>query len=171
MNRKGLFSFLLLLAFFSLEIGFLAKATEFKELALKEKAAAFEAEKASLQRTLIENSVDAIVEQELEQGLLLGLEAEEIKWRVNSRILALFKKIEKDPIQGISVEFDADSLNPVFLNANSSLLVSKPGKKVLAEYHFSGGLLKKESVSAKIFGEKTVVFFEIPPGYTVRAFE
>ncbi len=170
MNGKGIFCFLLLLAFFTLEIGFLDRATEERRSIAQAKALAFEAEKAFLVRSLMENSVDLAIDKGLLQGLQLNLGPQEIKGHVNSRLAALFRKMEKAYNDEISISFDTKSLQESFLNKNSSVIVTRLDKKTIeAEYCFTGGIMASNTVSAKITGKGVTQIFRMPAGYTVKA--
>ncbi len=170
MNREGIFCFLLVLAFIALEIRFLNEATNASQRLQKAKALAFEAEKASFVRALMENSVDVAIEESLLQGLLLNLEPDQIKKQANNRLAALFRLMQREYQSKLVVSFDSKSLDPEFLNQNSSVLVTRLGKKTVEGlYHFTGGIMKNEAVSAEIAGSRVRQYFKIPAGYTVKA--
>jgi hypothetical protein len=168
MNRRGIFCFLLLLAFFSLEIGLLNQTSEPAAKLGEARALAFEAEKASLVRALMENSVDATIEESLRQGLLLNQEPKDIKKTVNNRLASLFGKMQKEFNEEVKVFFDPNSLDEEYLNENSSVLVTRLDKKtVKAEYCFTGGLMKNNEVIAEIRGGSAKLLFKMPAGYTI----
>jgi len=169
MNRHGLFCFVLLLAFFAVEAGFFAGAGEASHSIAEAGSLAFEAEKTSFTRALVENSVDAVVKESLRQALVLNLGQEETKKHVNSRLALLFTKIEKAYSEEIEVKFDFESIQESFLNENSSVLVTKlKGKALEAEYCFTAGVMKNRFVEAEITGGKVKQFFKMPAGYTVK---
>lgn len=168
MNKRGMFCFLLLLAFFSLEISFFNQASEASGKLAEAKMLAFEAEKASFVRALMENSVDAAIEEGLGQGLLLNQEPETIKETVNSRLAGLFGEMEKAFNEEMKVAFSPESLDEEYLNKNSSVLVTRIGKKtVRAEYSFTGGAMKRNSAVAEVSGSNLKLFFRMPAGYTI----
>jgi len=170
MNRNGIFSFLLLLAFFSIELVFLDHALEANNRLETAKAIAFEAEKSSFTRALMEESVDTLVEKSLRQGLILNQEPEELKKNVNSKLEVLFREMEVSYLEGARVRFGEKSLSQSFLNENSTVLVSRIDKKtVLAEYCFTGGLMREEEVVAEILGKAGKHLFKVPAGYTIEA--
>ncbi len=170
MNSKGLFCFVLLLGAIAIETGLLNQGLEAKRDVAGGKAIAFEAEKTAFVRTVIENSVDAVIEWELYNGLLLNLGPEEIKQRVNRKLLVLFGEIEKAYGKEIKVRFYAGNgvLSEGFLNENSKVLVTRINRgTIAAEYNFTAGLLKNNLVFAEIAGKKTKQFFKIPAGYSL----
>jgi len=170
MNGKGIFCFLLLLAFFALEAGFSNRAVEAGQLLSEGKATAFESESTFLARALVENSVDQAIEESLKQGLALNLEASQLKGYVNSRLAILFGKMEKKQNPGISLAFSKQSLDQEFLNKNSVVVVESLSKKqVKAEYTYTAGLMKNEPVVAEISSLNSRHVFMLPAGYTVKA--
>lgn len=167
MNNKGLFCFLLVLAFASIQTGLLGRATEMETG--RARALAFEAEQLSTARAIMENGIDLAAEEGLRQGIALNLEPEEIKQLVNARLAMLFEKMETQGFPGIKTEFEEESKNPAFLNENSAVSVARiSGREVEAEYSFTGGLMKNKTARAKISGKKAVIIMELPVGYTVK---
>jgi len=165
MDSKGFFCFFLLLAFLSIELGLREGIGSAGNEVGGAISAGFEAEKLSLVRGLLEESVDQTVEQSLKEGLLLELGPEDIKAMVNERLSLLFSEAEK---QYGFVEFEEKS--PGFLNGNSSVIVSRLEKKsVGAEYFFSGGILKSNFVLAEIRGKESMLEFRVPVGYAISA--
>lgn len=169
MNNKGLFCFLLLLAFASIQTGLLGRAAESEIETGRAGALAFEAEQLSTARAIMENSIDLAIEEGLRQGIALNLGPEEIKRLVNARLALLFEKMETQGFPGIKAEFEEESKNQAFLNENSTASVARiSGMEVEAEYSFTGGLLKNKAVKAKISGKKAAITMELPAGYTVK---
>jgi len=177
MNNKGIFCFLLLLAAIALETNFLNESIEADKILAQGKTIAFEAEKASFIRTTIENNTDAIVRESLQQAIMLNIPQEELKLFVNKKLALLFAAAENEYKGEIKVQFRTMecpasgglSLED-FLNENSTaLIVSVKGKTVLAEYTFTGGLLRNCFVEAEIAGERTKTVFRLPPGYSIKA--
>ncbi|MFA4855640.1 MAG: hypothetical protein WC634_03585 [archaeon] len=167
MNNKGLFCFLLLLAFASIQTGLLGRATEMETGMAG--ALAFEAEQLSTARAIMENGIDLGAKEGLRQGIALNLEPEEIKALVNARLVLLFEKMETQGFPGIKTEFEEKGKNISFLNENSAVSVARiAGREVEAEYCFTGGLMKDKTVRAKISGTKAAITMELPVGYTVK---
>ncbi len=167
MNSRAFFCFVLLLAFLAVELEFLAGFGNANSQVAAATAPAFEAEKLALVRSLLEESTDNAVEESLKEGLALELGPKGIKSRVNERLALLFSEAEK--AYGI-VEFEARAKSPGFLNENSSVIVSRLGKKsVRVEYFFSGGIMKSNFVLARIEGREAIAEFRIPAGYTASA--
>ena len=177
MNNKGIFCFLLLLSAIALETNFLNESIEADKILAQGKTIAFEAEKAALIRTAIENNVDAIIKESLQEAILLNIPQEELKDFANERLALLFGAIEKEYSGKIKAQFRATGCpasdgKPLidFLNENSTaLIVSVKGKTVLAEYDFTGGLQRNCFVEAEIAGERTKTVFRLPPGYSIKA--
>ena len=167
MNSRAFFCFVLLLAFLAAELEFLTGFENANSQVASANASAFEAEKLSLVRSLLEESTDSVVEESLRAGLILELGPEGIKAGVNERLALLFSKAEK--AYGI-VEFEANAKDPGFLNENSSVIVSRLGKKgIRAEYFFSGGIMKSNFVLARVGNQETIAEFRVPAGYTASA--
>ncbi len=169
MNGKAFFSCTILLAFLAIEIGFLESAEKMQAVEQQAMASAFESEQVFFARTLIEENSDNAVRQGLKQGLALGLEKEEVKAAVNARVLALFRAVEQECCEGVSVEFSPESKSLFFLSENSSVILTKAfGQSLEAEYCFTGGLKKANQARALVFGKRTASEFRIPAGYCVR---
>ncbi len=155
MNEKGIFCFVLLLAFFAIQTRFLAETTEASNKIEMAEELGFEAEKA--------------IKDTLNQGLLLNLGQNETKILVNSKLVLLFVKMENANLEGIEIEFKPESKNLQFLNENSAIAVEAIDKKtIMATYYFTGGLLKNKKVYAEIKGKKAILGFEIPAGYSIK---
>jgi hypothetical protein len=183
MNNKGIFCFLLLLSAIALETNFLNESIEADKILAQGKTIAFEAEKASFIRTVIENNTDAMVRESLQQAMILHLPQEKLKDFVNKKLALLFAATEKEYNTGIKVQFkgyDAETKMQFttsdglqfedFLNNNSiAIVVSVEGSAILAEYTFTGGLARNNFVQAEISGEKTNLLFKLPPGYSIKA--
>ncbi len=183
MNNKGIFCFLLLLSAIALETNFLNESIEADKILAQGKTIAFEAEKASFIRTVIENNTDAMVRESLQQAILLNIPQEELKLFVNGKLVLLFAETEKEYNSKIKVQFkgyDAETKMQFttsdglqfedFLNNNSTaLIVSIKGKTVLAEYDFTGGLQRNNFIEAEIAGDNTKTVFRLPPGYSIKA--
>lgn len=169
MNQAGFFCFVLLLAFFALEAGFLNEAEGGKMRLQKAGEIAFELEKAGFARALMENSVDYAVEMQLREGIAKNLEPEEMKIAVNENLALLFQKMESAYSEEISVKFLPDDLNAGFLNENSSVFLAKAGKTaILAQYCFTGGIKKDKKIEAEISGKNAKLVFSVPKGYCIE---
>ena len=169
MNGKGIFCFVLLLAFFAIEARFLAEAAEASSRIGAAEELGFEAENAWLARAVMEEDVDIAIKEALRQGLLLNLGHEETKIFVNSRLALLFAEMEKANWEGIAIEFGPESKNLEFLNENSAVSVEAVGDKTIkATYYFTGGLLKNKKVYAEVKGKKAAIGFELPAGYSIN---
>ncbi len=169
MNTQGIFCFALLLAFAAMEINFLNESAAAKQKIFGTEKVLFEAEILSATRTIAENGVDAVTEEGLRQGVQAELEPDEVKKAVNKRLAFLFSEMEKNSDERASISFEEESLSEKFLNENSSVIVVKKEELVsVAEYSFTGGLLKDKKVKAKIFGKNAKQEFKIPAGYTIR---
>ena len=169
MNNKGLFCFLLLLAFASIQTGLLGRAAESEIEAGRARALAFEAEQLSTARAIMENGVDLAAKEGLKKGIALNLKPEEIKALVNARLALLFEKMETEGFPGLKAEFEEEGKNIAFLNENSAVSSARiASREVEAEYSFTGGLMKDKTVRAKISGTRAAITMELPAGYTVK---
>lgn len=169
-NNRGIFCFALVLAFAAIELNFLEGAGSAEAILGESVSLGFETEKVSLTRAVIENSVDKAIEESLMQGLVLDLEAGEIKKETNKRLIALFEKIEESHSREIRARFARKAFAQDFLNQNSSVIVQRIDKRAIeASYSFTGGLEKGNEVSAEISSKGARAFFKLVPGYTVKA--
>ena len=170
MNSRGIFCFVLLLAFFALEARFLNEAGSQETQLRKAGEIAFELEKAGFARALMENSVDSAIGQELKEGIAKNLEPKEIKESVNQRLAMLFQKMESGYSEGISVKFCHDCMDLQFLNENSSVFAGNAGKATIAaQYCFTGGIKKDKKIEAEISGKSAKLVFSMPIGYCIEA--
>jgi len=172
MNCRGLFCFLIVLAFIAMRLAFLQGSIDARQGLAGARALAIEGEQLNLARTALEISVDNVVEGALEQGLRENLGPEEIKGLVNGRVMRLFGRAKEEYNGEVKVRFWAKGgvLGKGFLDENSKVsVVNVKGKAIAAEYVFTGGLLKSKGVRAEIAGERAMQEFRIPVGYTARA--
>ena len=169
MNEKGIFCFVLLLAFFAIQTRFLAETTEASNKIEMAEELGFEAEKIWLARAVMEEDIDIAIKEALNNSLLLNLGQDETKIFVNSKLILLFAEMEKANWDGIDIEFKLESKNLQFLNENSAIATEAIGKKTsMATYYFTGGILKNKKVYAEIKGKKAILGFEIPTGYSIK---
>ena len=171
MNNKGIFCFLILLAFSAIQAEqFKGNRTQMLQLE-KAKATAMEAEQLNAIKLSIEINTDKVVKQTIHEALLQNKEPEEIRDAVNQKLTQLFNATS-EAYKTAKIEFKstAGQLNTEFLNNNSKAIVSKIDKKTIAaEYVFTGGILKNQEAFAEITGKKTRQQFKIPIGYTIKA--
>ena len=164
MNNNGLFCFLMLLAFYTTQAAILEEQVTLKQEALKARSMSMEAEKATLTRAIMETTLDAIIEENLKQGVFLELEPDAIKANVNMALEKAFEKMRKP----YSLKFEKEPTAET-LNRNSIVLVKRIGKKTVeAEYQYTGGLMKQNEVKAVISEGKVRQEFKIPIGYTIK---
>ncbi len=172
MNCKGLFCFLIVLAFAGMQLQFLNQSAAAKQELERAEAIAIEAEQLNLIKTGIEINVDSLVRQTLRDNLLQNKEPEQIKSSVNGKLLRFFKAIAEGYAGTAEITFfpGKGALSLLFLNENSKVNVVKYGRHVIAaEYTFTGGLLRDKEVAAEVRGQRTTQFFKMPAGYTIRA--
>lgn len=169
MNRGGFFCFVFVLAFLSAEVTFMQGSSAENQEMLEAKIIAFDLEKTSFTRTLMENSVDSVLRESLRQGLVQNLGPEEIKDLANRNLELLFQRMETAYGQE-NLKFYPKEIGREFLNSNSVVLVTKLGEKTIeAEYCFTGGIMKENRVFAEIKGKEAKQEFQIPAGYTIKA--
>lgn len=169
MNNKGLFSFLLILIFVTIELNMLEEQTRTRQELLKTKNISIESEKATLTRAIIEHTLDQIIEEQLKRGMALELKPEEIKNRVNEQIEKAIQKTKNTNSQNQKIT-SKEKIDKQYLNKNSTVIVKRIGKNTLqAEYHYTGGLMKNNELTLNIRGKNTEQEFKLPIGYTIKA--
>jgi len=169
MGARGIFCFVLLVAFLSAELGLLEKRLEAQKAIGESLETAFDLERVSLARTLAENSLDSVARESLEEALATGLGPEETKQLVNSRLAAAFAGLEAINAGQPKIVFGESAKQRLFLNQNSSVIISESfGLGFEAEYCFTGGVLKDKEIKARIIGVKTELEFRVPAGYCIR---
>lgn len=167
MNSRGFFCFILLFAFVFIELDALSGLEETRAGLARARASAFEAERLSLQRSLLEESVDNVVEGALEEGLAMELGPGRIKELVNSRLAMLFEEAESSYA---GLELGPEAVSAGFLNSNSSVMVTRLGRKnVEASYFFSGGITRENPVIARLRGNEFGAEFRVPAGYAATS--
>ena len=148
MNKKGVFCFLLVLAFAG--TGLALQENQDEKFA-GAKNICFELEKLDLERAILEENTDFLAEETLRLELLLGNKnPESIKKKTNAKLAVLLGKQED------------------FLNENSEVLVIEYEGLVFAEYSFTGGLLRNNFLRLKLESENAEKIFELPIGYSVK---
>ncbi len=136
----------------------------------------------SSHRLQLEQNVDGLIQEELYLGLLAQLSAEELKSRVNQKIVEYFSRVSARTNEGVSFSpgFSALSvpsylsllsqpLRPVSLfqlNQNSHVLIL-PVSQVAkyAEYSYTGGVFASDVVHVRMFSSDGNTLFALPLGY------
>jgi hypothetical protein len=162
---KGFFGFVIVFAILVLLLTLVTFENNFYSSLEKAKIMIIDSEQASKERTILESNIDKIIFSVLEEQVLQeNFEIENVKNEVNQKIIIYIKGRAK-----ASTIFFENNKEPTtnFLNENSeSLLVEKSGI-TYAEYVFTGGILRNNTISNN-FSKNAKIFFQIPPGYTVR---
>ena len=188
MNARGVFTFVIVLGFISVYLMFLHSANAGAENLSSAGRHALEMEKVNLVRSVLESNVDFLIEKTLESEFLSAdKDPEKLKLKVNEKLIGFFNKIENSqPYSGIEINFYSGTftknqysrilysknkvkLNAKFLNENSNVLVVNIKDSVyIAEYSFTGGILKNKVAYAVIASENFKQLFLIPIDYVKR---
>jgi hypothetical protein len=157
MNKKGLFCFLIVLCFASIETAQQQEALIEKKSFEETKALCLEIESLDLKRTMLEENTDFLIKQTLEEQVRNGnTDNEQIKQAVNEKIILFLEKASGNKLEQES------------LDDNSKVLVINYENFYLAEYSYTGGILKNNKFSLKLGTENAEKEFEIPIGYFLR---
>jgi hypothetical protein len=174
MNKKGLFCFLIVLGFAGI-LACLSSSESRESLEFgKTKNICFEIEKLDLERTILEENIDFLILEtmraELEKG---NKNPEQIKEKISENLLVFFKQAEKEALgKNLAIIFFQKN-GPVskdFLKQNSKIFLVAYENLVVAEYNFTGGIFKDNFLKAKIESENAEKLFELPLGYSQKAF-
>ena len=161
---RGFFGFLVVFVMLILLLLVSVNENNFYSELGEAKTILIEAEQGSKEKTIIENNVDKIVFEKLkEQVLQKNFLIESIMFEINNPLSSYLSTRTTANIIGTKI----GPVNTEFLTLNSiAFLIEKEGV-TYAEYTFTGGLLKTNTVS-HTFGEKIEIEFVIPADYTVR---
>ncbi len=165
MNKKGLFSFIIVLAITLILLEFFIGLQETTNSFEKTKNELIKIEKAHLERTVIEQNVDRIVLEKLSKQLE----------KKNTNSLIVQREINNSLNHYLSGKARATSifseheekLTIEYLNKNSILIILEFDNKFFSEYVFTSDITRTEKVSGKM-GNKMKTEFEIPFNYTIR---
>ncbi len=162
---KGFFSFLIIIAITIVLINFCLilqnNSKDFKEI----KNELIAIEKASKERTLLENNVDKIISKQIED--ILFLEETNVihaQNKINSKLLDYLNE------KAFATDFFLENENLLtlnYLNENSILIIFKTNETSYIEYLYTSNITKTKNVSAQL-GEKIKLFFVIPIGYSQK---
>jgi len=122
-------------------------------------------ENASMQRTIMENNVDRIIQNKLmEQIEKENFNLILIQTEINSTLLNYLGKKAK----ATNLFFENESpLTREYLMQNSSAFLLEVKGIKFAEYSYTSLPLMNTTISSKL-GKDTVLYFTIPIGYTLR---
>ena len=183
MNAKGLVSFTLVLVFLGTVIMLLvSESTALGELD-SANSIILKMEQINSQRTLIENNLDFFIWKNLEiEFYLKDKDAELIEKSVNNKIFQFFGK-KKELIETAGFQFKCckgkisnknynslscegkETLDEIFLNTNSKVIVVKAKELYFVTYIYTGGILKNEVPVCEICLSDFCNVFTIPAGY------
>lgn len=176
MNKKGLFSFALVLLFASAHIAFFEQENYSQKKIGNAILTAIELEQGNVQRTLLEENVDKVIKKEIEEALgEKALKAEKIKERVSFELMDFFSNmagkegIEFFIMSGNGLVSKKEVLSKETLEQLISVNVVKIGNAYFAESTFTGGMLKNKIVCGGINFPNSKTVFSIPVGYTIKA--
>ncbi len=98
------------------------------------------------------------------------LEANEVKQRINSKILESFHELELKPeLCRNSSAGKRDALTIESLNEETKVSVTRAGEATLVSFTVTGNNFFHSSPCAEIKVGKAVSMFELPTGYTATA--
>ncbi|MDD5162985.1 MAG: hypothetical protein PHD95_02140 [Candidatus ainarchaeum sp.] len=174
MNKKGLFCFLIALGFVGIIAAIAASSTGESIIFNETKGIAFEIEKLDLERAVLEENIDFLIRETMESELEKGnRNPEQIKEKASEKLVSFFMQAEKEAAnRGIAIVFFQKNgpVSEEFLNLNSKVLVVNYENIALAEYNFTGGIFKDAFLKAKIESKNSEKTFELPIGYSQKAF-
>jgi len=145
---KGFFGIIIVFVILSLLLIVSLKENNFHNELKKATVFMIEAEQASKNRTIMENNVDKIIEQKLDEQI----------FKKNFNIDLLLNNINEAQVGPPTKEF---------LNNNSTAMIIENNGIIYAEYFFTGGLVKTNTISTN-FGKNIELFFKIPTDYVAR---
>jgi hypothetical protein len=140
-----------------------------------------------LRRTEMENHVDAIIREELRQGLLKKLSAGAIQTLINQRIieyLNAFPSLRKEPItyhpgfgsllhtqySSLLITQEWEPLTLLQLNQNSHVLILPiTGNARYGEYSYTGGVNATSILINRLHAQNEHTLFALPSGYRACA--
>ncbi|MEW6294804.1 MAG: hypothetical protein AB1467_00730 [Candidatus Diapherotrites archaeon] len=165
LNSKGLFSFLLVIAFAFTYFALIEGQQEFEEKLWETKTGLLAAEKASFLRALLEENTDFLIEKTIKDEVKKkNINPLLLKEKINLNLSSFYSEIEENYSGNPEIKF-----NYVSLNEKSNVLVVGMGKGVfLVDYGFHGGVLKDSMPSAQISFPEFESFFQIPVDYSKK---
>jgi hypothetical protein len=168
MNARGIFCFFILLAFLAIGREIATAGNEVCSAIGGAELTAMKLERANAIRSVIEENVDFIVRESIRESCAEA-EGSTVKIAVSRKLAELFSATEEAYNGGADIKFGTRSgaaPDFAFLQENSSaIVVSAWGRRLAAEYCFTGGIAKSEYVSAKIDVEGAETQFILPAGY------
>lgn len=149
---------------------------------------AIEAEQNNKTRTILEENTDSIIKETIEREILLNnLNPKEINRKIAENLMALFDAAGKNAetprqISFFSGNFSKSRYNEIIFSKNKKALELKDiaeNSKVsiapiaknafIAEFSFTGGIMKDKIFGAEISSKNSSQFFIMPIDYTLKA--
>lgn len=139
----------------------------------------------SLHRTILENAVEKITEEELKKAIQENKKPEEIKQAINQKIIQFLETYSGETEKPIAIQNQTGELNQpnylslLFSEKNEPLTIQKMNENThvlllpinenltYAEYTYTGGTNGKKIAWSRIKGKKSQTIFAIPTGYQV----
>ena len=168
MNKRGFYSFLLVLAYGVLLLSVITAEEKSIQSLRETKAMLIEGERINLERTIVEENVDFIIKETLREELQKTNNAEAVKERINEKLFLLLLQIQKNApntrfFKNNGEELDRESLEKI----TKALVVDIKEKTRHGEYYITGGWSTGETIIGKISGKHFEQEFLLPVGYTV----
>ncbi len=168
--RKGFFvlafALVIIATLLLLTVKHILISTRIQEASIK----ALELEKASFVRFQMEENIAYVIRRSLEKGLEEDIDSLLLNEIISLKIEHLMKKFSSKENVNLYI---TDGLNKEPLKELSKLsqtiVVKDPKTGIgLAEYTFTGGVMKNKKVVAEIKVGKALVLMEIRPGYAIK---
>jgi actin-like ATPase involved in cell morphogenesis len=177
--QKGLISFILLLAFILIYFNLVYSINSLETEKNFTEAKLIEIESASFKRNLIENTIDYLIEEEIEKQINFGSNnAEEIKKKTSQRLMEFFYEMKKHGIEFRQVkankkyseiQIKGKEITQKFLEKNTKILVSNIQEKIYrVEFFYTAGITKSNLIGAEIKENQTTQKFFVPAGYSIK---
>jgi hypothetical protein len=151
---RGIFSFSIILVVLVVLLNLSLVENNFYAKIEKAEKDCIEAENSSKERTILENSIDKIIEAKLgEQMRNRNFLPASVKNEINQRLSEYLPSATKE-----------------FLNSNSNAYTMEAGGKKYGEYSFTSNEMKTIFITKKI-GKKSTAYFTIPVDYSIKLIE
>jgi DNA-binding TFAR19-related protein (PDSD5 family) len=161
---KGFFGIIIVFVILSLLLIVSLKENNFHNELKKATVFMIEAEQASKNRTIMENNVDKIIEQKLDEQIFKK------NFNIDLLLNNINEALEKyllNKAKATNIYTEVGPPTKEFLNNNSTAMIIENNGIIYAEYFFTGGLVKTNTISTN-FGKNIELFFKIPTDYVAR---
>ena len=185
MRGKGFFAFVMVIFFMLAAVESAGRSSSSFRSFSEANRIAMELESQNMLRTNLENNLDFVVEKTMRRQILLGnSDPVQLKLALDEKVFSFLQETQKSArprnleffgatVYGNRYSENAagtahERLSMEFMNRNSVAFVERFGGAWIAEYHFSGGLYRNNTVMGRIVSEdnETRTVFFLPAGYS-----